>query len=199
MHSRATRAVSEVVVAAGTAGAIASAWWLLNQLLTADDRLKRTSTSSAYLDSEAVASPNTSYPSTPTRSYQPERDRDIDDGFTSLPVVSVSESDTDEDAMDYTAEYYTPHHDVCMLSVSVQTLLNPLANASTDRTSDDCRLCEAEADENGTASMLSFSDTESSSSGSALSLSNGYNEREENWIVPCSTHSRTEQWLYIRL
>uniref|UniRef100_A0AAV1UAT5 Uncharacterized protein n=1 Tax=Peronospora matthiolae TaxID=2874970 RepID=A0AAV1UAT5_9STRA len=196
MHSRATRAVSEVVVAAGTAGAIASAWWLLNQLLTADDRLKRIGTSSAYLDSEAVSSPNTSYPSAPRRSYQSERDHDIDDGgFASLPLVSESESDTDEDAMSYTAEYYTPHHDVCMLSVSVQTLLSPLANASTA-----CRLYEAETDENETTSMLSFSDTELSSNGSALSLSSGYNEQEENWIVPRSlTYARTEQWLYVRL
>ena len=181
MHARATRAVSEVVVAAGTAGAIATAYWLLQHFLPTDaEQLQQ-------MDPIAARG-----------SCRSEKTDDVDDSFAALPIVAEAESsDVNDDAKDYTADCYTPHYDVCVFAVRVQTQVKALSEAATDRLSMGCRLCDAEADDLETASVLSMSDTASSSADSAAYLSSGYIREQED--VRLGSSFGTEQWLYVRL
>ncbi|CAI5730435.1 unnamed protein product [Hyaloperonospora brassicae] len=181
MHARASRAVSEVVVAAGTAGAIATAYWLLQHFLPTDDEQRQP------MDTIAARG-----------SCRSDETRDVDDSFAALPIVSEAESgDANDDARDYTADCYTPHDDVCVFAVRVQTQVKALSEAATDRLSIGCRLCDAEADDLETASELSMADTASSSADSAAYLSSGYNSEQED--VRLGPSFGTEQWLYVRL
>jgi hypothetical protein len=195
MQSRAARAITKAVVAAGTAGAIATACWLLNRILDDSLGIKRIEEDPCCLDDQDTNSSGSD------DEYDNERIGDGDgDSFALLPVVF--EFDDESDAMDYTADYFTPRHDVCMLSVSVQTQVDPLQDVPAVDARD-CRLCRAAAaatqsfdaanaslDLGDKLRALSFSDTDSSS-GSVLSLSSEWGDHEEEYS--------TKQWLYVRL
>ncbi|KAI9991852.1 hypothetical protein PInf_017272 [Phytophthora infestans] len=190
MQSRATRAITKAIVAAGTAGAMATACWLLNRILDGNNH-KCIEELPSYIENEDSDSDG-------------EYDGDFgdpDDSFTQLPVVSESDDEVAEDAMGYTSEYFTPHYDVYMLSVSIQTFVDPLS----DVPSSECRLCRAaEAFEDHDAAgdgfalgdkhrTLSFTDTECSSR-SVASIASEFNDFDEEDVV-----RTTEQWFYVRL
>lgn len=202
MQSRAARTISKAIVAVGTAGAVATACWLLNRIL----ERKRVEVAKTYINAKATSTVD-NYDR--IKSYQQQQEHDAGDSFALLPVVPESDGESEEDAMGYTADYFTPHYDVCMLSVSVQTLVDPLPDVPpVDRS--ECRLCRAAAKSCDTASdgvevgekvrALSFSDTETSSNTSVLSMASECGEdQDEGFMQRPRTCSRTEQWLYVRL
>ncbi|CAI5719311.1 unnamed protein product [Peronospora effusa] len=195
MESRALRPISKAVVAAGTAGAIATACWLLNRILD-DDELKCTEvTPSSYLNLKAFTTFD-DYNQT-ANTQQQQEENDTDKSFALLPIVSESDDEIDEDAMDYTADYFTPLHDVCIVSVNVETVDVPVNDLS------ECRLCRTAVKSYDSMQLdkkprtLSFSNPETSSNDSLLSLSSEYGEEEE--IQGLQTCSKSQQWLYVRL
>ncbi|KAL4157034.1 hypothetical protein PRNP1_006060 [Phytophthora ramorum] len=204
MQSRAARAISRAVVAASTAGTIATACWLLNRILDGSER----KCIEEYVDLNDESCEDSDYDS-----YQQQKFNG-DKSFALLPVVSESDDESEDDAVGYTDDYFTAPYDVCMLSVSVQTQVDSLPNVPPVDTSD-CRLCRAAA---ATGAMdtagalqdlpvdekvraLSFSETESSSDGSVLSFASelGDGSDEEALQQQPWTCSRTKQWLYVRL
>ncbi|ETM32826.1 hypothetical protein PPTG_05964 [Phytophthora nicotianae INRA-310] len=198
MQSRVARALTKTIVAAGTASAIATACWLLNRILDGNDH-KRIENLREYIE-EKDNDEDDEY-----ADYSDYSDySDPDDGFALLPVVSESD-DESESAMGYTSDYFTPPYDVCMLSVSIQTVVDPLSDVS----SSECRLCKAaDATEGFDAAgdgfdldekhrALSFTDTECSSNRSVLSVASEHgDDYEEGDVV---RRSRVDQWLYVRL
>ncbi|CAH0478058.1 unnamed protein product [Peronospora belbahrii] len=225
MQSRTLQAVSKAIVAAGTAGAITTACWLLNRILddhepkcivdaeTLHLHTKPTSTGDDYTISTKYSQQkehdvNNSFALLPTVSESDE-EVDLDNSFALLPIVSESDEEVDGDAMDYITDYFTPPNDVCILSVSVPTLMDQLSHVSTDGIPD-CRLCKAAAIESSDLTIdeiymdekiqtLLFSSTEKSSSSidsnnSVVSVSSEDEEEEE---IQCPrTYSRK---LYVRL
>ncbi|KAF1794075.1 hypothetical protein GQ600_23145 [Phytophthora cactorum] len=199
MQSRATRAITKAVVAAGTAGAIATACWLLNRILDGSDHKCIEDPPHISKTRKPTATMNVMETTATRPAVCP------DDSFSLLPVVSESD-DESENAMGYTGDYFTPHYDVCMLSVSIQTVVDPLP----DVPSSECRFCRAaEATEDYDAARndfdlgvkhraLSFSETECSSNRSAVSIASELGDDEEV-EDPVRMRSRTEQWLYVRL
>ncbi|CAI5730412.1 unnamed protein product [Peronospora destructor] len=197
MESRALRPISKAVVAAGTAGAIATACWLLNRILD-DDELKRTDVATSYLNLKATT---TFDDYNTTANYHQQRECDADESFALLPVVSDSDNEFNEDAMDYTTDYFTPHYDVCIVSINVEAVDVPFNDLS------ECRLCRAATESydtigagiqlGKTTRTLSFSNTETSSNNSMLSLSSECGEEEK--IQRIQTCSKSRQWLYVRL
>ncbi|CAH0488262.1 unnamed protein product [Peronospora farinosa] len=199
MESRALRPISKAVVAAGTAGAIATACWLLNRILD-DDELQCTEvTPSSYLN--LMASTTFDDYNQTANTQQQQEENDTDKSFALLPIVSESDDEIDEDAMDYTADYFTPLHDVCIVSVNVETVDVPVNDLS------ECRLCRTAVKSYDSIDdgmqldkkprTLSFSNTETSSNDSLLSLSSECVEDEE--IQGLQTCSKSQQWLYVRL
>ncbi|CAH0514649.1 unnamed protein product [Peronospora belbahrii] len=244
MQSRTLQAVSKAVVAAGTAGAITTACWLLNRILddhepkcivdaeTLHLHTKPTSTADDYTISTKYSQQkehdvNNSFALLPIVSESDEEvdldnsfallpivsesdeEVDLDNSFALLPIVSESDEEVDGDAMDYITDYFTPPNDVCILSVSVPTLMDQLSHVSTDGIPD-CRLCKAAAIKSSDLTIdeiymdekkqtLLFSSTEKSSSSidsnnSVVSVSSEDEEEEE---IQCPrTYSRK---LYVRL
>ncbi|KAG1700949.1 hypothetical protein DVH05_011193 [Phytophthora capsici] len=189
MQSRATRAIAKAAVAASTAGAIATACWLVNRILDSRNH-KRIEDSLEYVDAN-------------DNEYDRYSEQELDDGnsFALLPVVSETDDESDEDALGYTADYFTPHHDVCMLSVSVQTLMDPLPDIPPS----DCRLCRAaescdapseHLDLDGKVRALSFTESDISDR-SEFSLVSELDDQDEHEmpVQRARTHSR----LYVRL
>ncbi|POM59733.1 Pirin-like protein [Phytophthora palmivora] len=172
-------------------GAISTAWWLLNRIL--DGGHKCIEDASAHLTTNFTDREDEG------DGYYSDHEQLDDDSFALLPVVSESDDESDEDAMDYTSDYFTPSYDVCMLSVNVQARVDPLQAVPTK----DCRLCRAASectnttsngiDLNGKARTLSFTETDCSSDGSVLSVASEFDEDEQ------PEQQRTEQWLYVRL
>ncbi|KAG7378961.1 hypothetical protein PHYPSEUDO_009249 [Phytophthora pseudosyringae] len=207
MQYQAARAiVTRAVVAAGTASAIATVCWLLNRILDGSQR-EGIEDAHAYLDTTGGYSDDER---DGDYSDQEQERVDTDDSFALLPVVSESDDESDEDALGYTADYFTPHYDVCVLSVSVQTLVDPLSHVPAVDSSD-CRLCRAaaappescDAARDGADLVgaklraLSFSETDSSSNGSVFSIASECDDELDD-EKPVQ-RSRTEQWLYVRL
>lgn len=200
MQYRVARAISRTIIAVGSAGAIVTACWLLNRILDGSEH-KRLANTPTYLDEDDDDDDN--YDG--AGSYQQRQlEAEADDSFALLPVVSESDGESEDDAMGYTGDFFTPRYDVCMLAVSVQTQVDPLSDVPPADSSD-CRLCRAatatgqdvELDEK--PRTLSFSETDSSSNGSALSTASNSvdGHEEESWQRRGS--SRTEQWLYVWL
>ncbi|GMF25612.1 unnamed protein product [Phytophthora fragariaefolia] len=193
MQHRVARAVSNGVVAAGTAGAIATACWLLNRFLDGSEH-KRIATAAACRGLDETTEDDGRY--------------DGGESFALLPVVSESDNeDEDEGAVGYTRDYFTPRYDVCMLAVSVQTQVDSLSDVSSGHSSG-CRLCRAAApvescdptvDLDEKVRTLSFYETDSSSDGSVLSIASDEDEDLEGRRARARACSRTEQWLYVRL
>ncbi|KAE8999038.1 hypothetical protein PR003_g18045 [Phytophthora rubi] len=214
MQYRVARAISRAVVAAGTAGAIVTACWLLNRILD-DSEHKRIANAPTKINvDETFADDESDDEYDRTDSYQRRQvDADADDSFALLPVVSESDDESEDDAMGYTGDFFTPRYDVCMLAVSVQTQVDPLSDVPPVDASD-CRLCRAATEGESCDSAagqgydldekpraLSFSETDSSSGGSVLSIASNTADvhDEESWKRRGRTCSRTEQWLYVRL
>ncbi|KAL3662022.1 hypothetical protein V7S43_012829 [Phytophthora oleae] len=196
MQSRAARAITKAVVAAGTAGAIATACWLLNRILDGSDD-KRIEDGIEYVDTKDTdIDSDNEYDK-----YYSEQELDANDSFALLPVVSESDDESDEDALGYTADYFTPQHDVCVLSISVQTLVDPLP----DILPSDCRLCRAvescdasseDLDLGGKLRALSFTESDSSD-GSVFSFISELNDPDEHEMPVQRTRAHSR--LYVRL
>ncbi|KAG7399163.1 hypothetical protein PHYBOEH_009623 [Phytophthora boehmeriae] len=189
MNTRLTRIFAKAAAAAGTAGTIALTCWLLDRMLTPDGRqvIERSNEGNDSMDDQQQAC-------------------DENESFALLPVVSESDEDSEEEAVvGYTDDSYTPQHDVCMLSVSVETL----AGAEDDDVAVDtssCRLCRVVDDYQCDIRdrSLSFADTDSSSGDSVRSNSiDQYEEKTGSHMEsPCDRNCRprrTENWLYVRL
>ncbi|GMF09863.1 unnamed protein product [Phytophthora lilii] len=204
MQSRVTRVVAKAVVAAGTAGAIVTACWFLNRILDGSERncIENGPADLNIHTTDAVDSDD-EYDGL----YQ--QPIDTDDSFALLPVVSEVDDESEEDAVGYTGDYFTPHYDVCMLSVSAQ--VDPLPDVPAFATRD-CRLCRAAAagdgDDAATPDIdlgekvrsLSFTETDSSSNASVLSVTSEADEAyDDEALQRPRTCSRTKQWLYVRL
>ncbi|KAG6616595.1 pirin-like protein [Phytophthora cinnamomi] len=145
MQYRVARAISKAVVAAGTAGAIATACWLLTRILD-DSKHKRVANTSAYIDVDEAITDDDMDDGEYDRvvdNYHQQFEEDAGDSFALLPVVSESDDESEALAMGYTGDFFTPRHDVCMLSVSVQTQVDSLSHVPPSSDPSDCRLCRA--------------------------------------------------------
>ncbi|KAG6615346.1 pirin-like protein [Phytophthora cinnamomi] len=207
MQYRVARAISKAVVAAGTAGAIATACWLLTRILD-DSKHKRVANTSAYIDVDEAITDDDMDDGEYDRvvdNYHQQFEEDAGDSFALLPVVSESDDESEALAMGYTGDFFTPRHDVCMLSVSVQTQVDSLSHVPPSSDPSDCRLCRAAVERCDPAAVavgekpraLSFSETDSSSNGSVLSIASDTadDHEEDPWQRRERACSRTEQWL----
>ena len=202
MDSRVLRPIAKAVVAAGTAGAIATACWLLDRILD-DDTLKCTDAGTSDLHLKATTTVD-DY-NTTVNYHHHHQECNTDESFALLPLVADSDDKVDEvneDVLDYTADHFTPHYDVCIVSVTVETVDDvPFHDSSEDR------LCSAAVNScdsigNGIQRSikhrtLSFSNTEACSNDSELSLSSECGEEDDMQRFPMC--SKSQPRLYVRL
>ncbi|RLN06684.1 hypothetical protein BBJ28_00003015 [Nothophytophthora sp. Chile5] len=222
MQTRLSRAITKAAVAVGTAGAVAATCWLLGRILETGGRKQMEVGSTSRVKSLDFVRERRFKAPPPLQ----ERRRTLaENSFAHLPLVSECE-ELEEDA-GYTGAGYTPEHDVCMLSVSVETLIAPVpkeVNGPFLSKVNGCRLCKASAewsDTNGDlddaicadSRSLSFSETDSSSGESVSTATSSDDcecEKEDGMRLELMGASkldpgrprqlsRTESWLYVRL
>ncbi|KAL8007518.1 putative rmlC-like cupin domain superfamily, pirin, rmlC-like jelly roll [Plasmopara halstedii] len=135
IQTRATRAITKAIMAAGTAGTIASVYWLVSRIVD-DNDYKRLNDSPKLTNAEITVNSD-GY----NEDYSEEEDSECYhcNRFRDLPVIFESDNEYTEDITGYTGDCYTPSNDICMLSVSIKTL----DDSHLDVSSRECRLCEA--------------------------------------------------------
>ncbi|RLN95229.1 hypothetical protein BBJ28_00007958 [Nothophytophthora sp. Chile5] len=220
--TRLSRAITKAAVAVGTAGAVAATCWLLGRILETGGRKRMEVGSTGRVESPDFICERRFKAPPP---LQQQRRTIAEDSFAHLPLVS--ECNELEEDKGYTGAGYTPEHDVCMLSVSVETLVAPVrkeVNGPFLSKVNGCRLCKAAAEWSDTSGAfddavsadsrsLSFSETDSSSGDSVYTATNSDEcecEKEVGVRLEITGASkldpgrprqlsRTESWLYVRL
>ncbi|KAL7691751.1 hypothetical protein Plhal304r1_c008g0031701 [Plasmopara halstedii] len=195
IQTRATRAITKAIMAAGTAGTIASVYWLVSRIVD-DNDYKRLNDSPKLTNAEITVNSD-GY----NEDYSEEEDSECYhcNRFRDLPVIFESDNEYTEDITGYTGDCYTPSNDICMLSVSIKTL----DDSHLDVSSRECRLCEAAESkfainyEDINAQRLYFPETECTNNESVVSA--GSDMEAESSIQRNAANCKTEQWLYVRL
>lgn len=171
--------MTKAAVAAGTAGTIATAYWLLNRIFH-NDGYKRIKVANEILYSD-----------------DGNDEMNSDASFLMLPVVSESDESIN-DSIGYTDECFPPHHDICMLSVCIETVdpfLSPIS------LSDD-RVCLAPSETESTTfpskkrRALSFTERDGQCRQTVIFGADG---DVKEWKNSLQSSWTTSQRLYVRL